>query len=143
MWIARREKCPDIAFAQSAENSVSQRMHGRIRVGMALQFFVMGDFNTAQHYPVSRFKLVKINTLPHAHIEPLGIYFRHQELIRHNNIFSRGQLAVFNTPRNHPHLDTKFFRYRRVICEAQQFLLMGFAVGRMNGFQSEALRCLH
>ena len=133
----------DIAFTQCAEDGIGQRMHGRIRIGMALQFFIMGNFNAAQHHAITSFKLVEINALSDAHIQPLGICPCRQNSVCLMDIFHRRKLLIFRPTCNHPYLDTKFFGNCRIIREALQILFMGLGVGCKNGAQVEALRRLH
>ena len=127
----------DITFAQCAQDGIGQRMHGRIRIRMAFQFFIMGNFNTAQHHAITSFKLVKINALSDAHIQPLGVCSCRQNSVCLMDIFRRRELLVFRPARNHPHLDTKFFGNCRIIRQALQILLMGLCVGRRIDFSSK------
>ena len=83
------ESDADISFAQGAENGIGQRVHSRIRIGMAFQFLVMGNCNAAQHHAITRFELMKINALADTHVQPRGVCSCRQSSICLANIFRR------------------------------------------------------
>ena len=92
LWIGRREMVTDIAFANGAQYRVGERMHAHISVGMAFQFLVMRDFNTAKGYSVSILKSVNVVTMAGAVFHLL--FFPSEQCFRHAEIFSLGQFHV-------------------------------------------------
>jgi hypothetical protein len=66
--IVVREQLAHVAFAQSANNGVHERMREHIGVGMTFQAALVGDHDATQHEPPPMRKRVHVIAQSYAHV---------------------------------------------------------------------------
>lgn len=58
-----REMTAQVALAYRAQDSIRERMRGNVSVGMAAQSMRVGNFDTANNEPATRFERMEIKAL--------------------------------------------------------------------------------